>query len=736
MKRLALVVGSWLVLLSGCTKTPCVTSSECGSSEQCVAAQCSALSCDSVYFAVDPATGQCTPLAPCGNSDEVRSWVPCDNPCAGKSENQCISDSRCQPAYTSNLPAGSDAPAPVPCFGGADAGACGGTPVPKSFAGCSPVAQLKDPCARLDAQSCAADRRCEVQNIQCGCLAGADAGVCDCANLPGNEPTCRRKFCGELNEQDCKDRADCTTQSSPQPVFATGATTPKDEFFGCFERFNQGCSGLKEADCLRSSQCHAVGSSCFCPANASCACDGGKFLFCELSDGVRHCGGDGDCNQDERCNQDAECPAPGVAGINTSGACVGVCVPKGCKGYGETQCNNDHHCEPVYALNCSPYSGGGGPGAGGFCGGVPPGPNEGAPFPGSCTCEPTFSSCEEVGEGCDPEKSVLIRDPAILDDPFWAFPRVLGLVTGGEPSAVSDHLLAQLGTNGTVGGKVVAPRPQAKAFLDALPRRSDGLIDAARIPLQPTSLSNRLDLSDATSCGEARITYAITVGVMDRRHRMTMIIELNQPYDNAGCRTVARTWVALSKLDGAALQAALQAIYTPLLTPANLKQIRTNEFLVGDQDFSKPAAVWELRQFQLGADARMHQVLLPLSVDPSAVGTPEFTQWALAHKGDLKKGSVTYPPQSQTPAAGEDGVQLTTNTGDFELDQLVNMQTCAGCHTSATNTAFAHVAERFRGTGRAEISQFLQGELTKRALHLGAVAAGARNAVLDVRPAH
>src|SRR6476620_4183994 len=128
MKRLALVVSSWLVLLSGCTKTPCVTSSECGSSESCVASRCSALSCDSVYFAVDPATGQCTPLSPCGNSDEVRSWMPCDIPGSGKTENQCISDARCQPAYSSPLSPGGDAPAPQPCLAGPGGGVvCGGS---------------------------------------------------------------------------------------------------------------------------------------------------------------------------------------------------------------------------------------------------------------------------------------------------------------------------------------------------------------------------------------------------------------------------------------------------------------------------------------------------------------------------------------------------------------------------------------------------------------------------------
>lgn len=735
MKWPLLVVSSWLVLLSGCTKTPCTTSSECGSGESCVAAQCSALSCDGVYYAVDPTSGQCTPLAPCGNSEEVRGWLPCDNPCAGKSENACILDSRCQPAYSTVSGA-----AAAPCIGGpVDAGVGACVSAPRSFVGCNAVPEFKDPCAKRDATSCAADPRCEVQRVECGCLAGPDAGVCDCAG--DLQPTCRIKFCAELNEQDCKGRPDCSTQPSPQPVFATGGTTTKDEFFGCSERFNQGCLGVDEASCVRSPRCHAVGESCFCPPNASCACGGGKFLFCEANDGVRHCGDESDCNAGERCNHDDECPAPGVGGIFSSSSCAGVCVPAGCKGYGEAQCDADHHCAPVYSLNCSPYSGGGGGGAPTFCGGVPPSGGGGSGGPGGvsmdqCGCEPSFSSCEDNGEGCDPGKSVLIRDPAILDDPFWAFPRVLGLVTGADASAVSDHLLSQIGTSNVVGGKTAEPRPGAKAFFDGLPRRSDGLIDAARIPLQPTSLSNRLDLADATSCGEARITYAITVGVQDRRHRMTLIVELSQPYDNAGCRNVAKSWMALSKLDGAALQSALQAIYTPLLTPANLKQLRTNEFLVGPQDFSKPLAAWELREFHLGADARLHQVLLPLSVDPTQAQSTDFVQWVTANQTGLKKGTVTFPAQYQMPTASEDGVRLQVSNFDATLDDLVNSQTCAGCHTSSTNTAFAHVGERFRGTGRAEISQFLQEELKKRARHLGAVAAGAQNAVLDVKPMH
>jgi hypothetical protein len=312
---------------------------------------------------------------------------------------------------------------------------------------------------------------------------------------------------------------------------------------------------------------------------------------------------------------------------------------------------------------------------------------------------------------------------------------VLGLVSGADASVVADGWLAQLGTTATVGGQTSTARTGAAQFIASLPRRADGMIDAAQLGLVPTSLSNRLDLADGTSCGEARITYALSVGVADRRHRMTVIVELRQPDDGAGCRNVAATWIGLTQLDGAALQSALQAIYTPLLTPANLKQVRTNEFLVGPQDPSQPPSAWELREFHLGTDARLHQSLLPLQVDPTAVASSaDFLTWAQANSDGLKRGTVTFPSQYQIPTGSEDGTQVTLS--DPVLSSLVNASTCAGCHTTATNSAFAHVAERFGGTGRAEISQFLEGELLKRARHRGLVASGAANAVLDVRPMH
>ena len=146
-------------------------------------------------------------------------------------------------------------------------------------------------------------------------------------------------------------------------------------------------------------------------------------------------------------------------------------------------------------------------------------------------------------------------------------------------------------------------------------------------------------------------------------------------------------------------------------------------------------AAWELREFHLGSDARLHQVLLPLQIDPAlANSSPDFATWAQTNRDALARGAVTFPAQYQVPTGSEDGTRISLSDGT--LGDIVNKSTCAGCHTTATNSAFAHVAERFHGTGRAEISQFLEGELQKRGTHLGLVAAGLIGAPLDVRPLH
>lgn len=717
MKRLAFLI---LLVGAGCSHKPCATTSECGNGEVCAAAHCSALSCNDIWYATDPATGACTPLSGCVDPASVAGWAPCTDPCAGLGENACLQDQRCQATYAGSVAggggtagSGGGVPAtPVRCAPGTS---CGGS-ADGVFRSCQPVAAVVDPCAALDGSRCTSDPRCEILPTAGGCFceSGPDGGACDCGATPPSQPVCHQKLCDELKSAaECNARQDCSTTplvesagtagaGTTTPVPSSSTATPKSEpFAGCFPL--GGCFGADEKGCRAQRSCRPIYDGA------------GKFAACEAQDFTRHCVTASDCNAGERCNA------------------AGACVVQGCAGENEAECNADPTCEPIYALQCSPYANGGG--GGGFPGGELGACGAGAAPIGGCQCEPSFSGCQAHGPGCDPGKSVMVRDPAILDDPFWSFSRVLAAVTGANADDVADAWLPTLGADTTVGGKLAAGRPGAAAFIAALPRTSAGKIDTSQIGFVPTSLSNRLDLADGASCGEARITYALSLGATDRRHRMTVIIELRQPYDGAGCRLTARTWFALSTLDGAALQSALQSIYTPLLTPANLKQIRTNEFLVGPQTAPTPS-VWELREFHVGSDARLHQSLLPLQIDQAAASAADFTTWASANRDGLQKGTVTFPTQYQIPTATEDGSQLSLDPATGNLASFVNQATCAGCHTTATNSAFAHVAERRNPGWRAEISSFLEQQLQVRAQHLGAVAFGQANAVLDVRPMH
>lgn len=627
-----------------------------------------------LVFAVDPLTGICTPVS-AADRDAVAGWQPCNDPCAALGERACKSDTRCQ---LTSRPSGNT---------------------------CHAVPQQIDPCKGLDAVACANDVRCGLEPIGSGCDCAAGV-VCDCPAPP--PPTCALKPCSTVADADaCNARVDCTT-SPPPPVptpVASGAAQPRSlPATACFPI--EGCGGLDEQTCAKRHEC---------------------VEFYDDHDDF-YCGGFAD-----RCMTTDDCPLGQRCDV------VGQCVVEGCAGEIESECNADARCLPVYSLDCSPYANGG-PVPDSFCGGTGGGGSGGGncggggvPAPGPC--EPTFTRCQDSPSVVAVGKSVLVRDPAILDDPYWSLPRALTQVTGAaDASVVADAWLAQLGATTAVDGKTSAARPGAAQYFAALPHRADGLLDATQLGFVPTALSNRLDLTDTTSCGEARITYALAAGVGDRRHRMTVIVELRQPYDGARCRATAQRWVDLGKLDGAALQAALQSLYAPLLTPANLKQVRTNEFLVGPQDPTLPKAAWELREFHLGADARLHQTLLPLQIDGSVASSPDFLAWAQTASPALARGTVTFPVQYQVAIGSEDGTRIALP--DTSIADLVNQSTCVGCHTTATNSAFAHVAERFGGTGGAEISQFLVGELQKRATHLANVAAGVAGAALDVRPLH
>ncbi len=774
----------------GCAGKPCQTSSQCGASEVCASERCQALSCssDATWFAIDPSTGQCRPLPACGNRDDVRGWKSCTDPCQSEKENSCIADPRCQPVFSSTetgaqLPcaeAGAGANGTPPS--GGDFGGCGNGG-DRTFVGCRANPLPVDPCQGLSQTDCQNDPRCVAESVSppvCNCPANS---ACTCPDTGSGGVECRVKTCSDYTSaSDCTSHPECELLGSaegdppgaptPQPAPLGTASTP-DQPITCVSRSGGSCDGMNESTCLTHPECHPVGSSCYCPANTSCGCTGGHFSFCEPDDGLARCDGDADCAGNQRCSNDdpsdLECAPPvgsggnigfasGSTGQTSSGSsssgieplsdpagtppstttCAGVCVPKGCQGYGENRCNADPTCQPIYTLECSPYGNASG-GALTGCGGVVP-ENGGAipPEPGCGACQPTFTGCADsaVIGPCDSGKSVLLRDPTVVDDPTYSFASVMTRLSGqSDPGAFVTAWLGQIGTDVTVSGRTVPARTAAGVFLAQLPHRADGTFDVAQLGFQPTALANRIDLAGPNDCGEARITYALASGATDRQDRMTVIVELKQPDDGAQCATTARKWLALSSLSGSALADGARAIYLPLLAPAHLGQVRTNEFLVGAATDPAQATAWQLREWHLGADGLLHLATLAQAVDPQLAQTDAFATWATANASAILRGGATVPSSFLALSATEDGsrIQLAADpTG--QISTALNQQGCAGCHTTETNTAFAQVAERFAGSGRAEISEFLRNELPRRSNHLLVVAAGRLDAVARNAP--
>jgi hypothetical protein len=201
--------------------------------------------------------------------------------------------------------------------------------------------------------------------------------------------------------------------------------------------------------------------------------------------------------------------------------------------------------------------------------------------------------------------------------------------------------------------------------------------------------------------------------------------------------------VALSQLSGAALASALEAIYAPLVAPAALHQVRTNEFLVGPGDSFTltPQTAWELREWRLGADGQLHLAPSKQALDPASATTPAFGDWLAQNRAALLDGTATLPDAFVAVTSTEDGSALevlTAGSADGVGTDRLNQLACAGCHTTVTHSAFVHVGERFRGTGRAQLSEFLRAQLPGRAQHLYQVSLGRldQTARATARPVH
>lgn len=675
--------------------------------------------CEEAVLRRDPASGECIPLSSCYLTAEQATWEGCDDdPCVGRDENSCLADTRCQPAYAilnvdreiyaHKYP---DRIRPAACIQA--------PPIP-------PL-QPDDPANTRTIAGVNNGEPGKHPSSGSRCFRGNQRVYSGCRIVPRMSPL--HPPCSQLTYEQCSSRIDCVARSVNGGDWTCSS--------------NGGpCSSLSdEQTCLTNPRCEAIGTDCYCPPNAKCDCSGGEFMYCQINDRLRRCASSADCNADERCDNDEDCiiprtyDAPPVIPTGPgSPGCLGACVPAGCAGLGEQQCNANPSCDVgSYLTACTDR-----PVYYGSIQNQDPETVSAACTGNTCTCNSEFASCvtRTTNFNQRAERSLLVRDPPIIDDPAFSLPVVLNrLAPVGRGEDFVQSMLSLIAANRTLSNGAVAKWRAgfAQMYRTLTVPPSPALSQKFLSNMVTTALINRLDLASAQDCGQARISFAMTKAYWNGNERMTLIVELRVPDDGSHCKLVAQRWAELAYLDDMAeRRTRLIALYDELLKPANLSTIRTNEFV---NIYGSDA--WELRQFQIRAeDGLLDLAPVAQTLNPRQTNTPEVTAWLRDNAMALKAGTAIIPTAYLAGASTEDGGRLKL-LPDSDLQRLgtektVNELSCAGCHLTETGSPFVHIGERlakrlgneYVPSGRAVIDSFLQNELPKRLTLLDSVLAG------------
>lgn len=340
----------------------------------------------------------------------------------------------------------------------------------------------------------------------------------------------------------------------------------------------------------------------------------------------------------------------------------------------------------------------------------------------------------------------VVRDPARTFDPCgnfgtgngaWTFARLTRMmanqnVTGINAAQFVEDWLKQWSVARTVNGEGIPARTAInQAVLAPWPKLPDGRLDIEKAPFRLLAIVNRLDLRKNTAegldAGELRFVF----GVVDRRNgkqcaaqQFTVIFEYKVPL--VGCQAVknyAQRWMALKNLapGSAEYNLALEKI-TRSVTGANvapdringsaLSQIRTNEIML--------APPWQLREFRLGLDGRLHSSTVAQTPRRGLNATTALGQFVGANAASVL-AHRHFVPLAFNNAPFRAGA--ITNLGDdfwrmggvsSDVRHAFSLDTCNGCHGGETKSPsgdipFLHIAPRQAGSVSA-LSKFLVGD--------------------------
>ncbi|GAC1351038.1 MAG: hypothetical protein NVS3B20_00360 [Polyangiales bacterium] len=242
-------------------------------------------------------------------------------------------------------------------------------------------------------------------------------------------------------------------------------------------------------------------------------------------------------------------------------------------------------------------------------------------------------------------------------------------------------------------------------------------VDLAKAPFRLLAIANRMDLREkpdsAAPAGEGRLVFGLTDGPADeaasKARPMTVILEYGLP-SSKGVKQWASAWHALGTFKdfGDDYKASLQNI-TDAFTGRGaqpgkhngsaLAQVRTNE--------STLDWIWQLRQFELGADGELH--LAPTSNTPheSFNNSGKLRDFIVANADSLKHGTHLVP--AYMLGGSVDALQYTWAVPgvDETARKAFARETCNGCHTSEnTSVDIAFHVSPFK-SGVEKLSRFL-----------------------------
>lgn len=340
----------------------------------------------------------------------------------------------------------------------------------------------------------------------------------------------------------------------------------------------------------------------------------------------------------------------------------------------------------------------------------------------------------------DTERTLLIRDPLVVQDPTrtrahcsgtsmgpWSFGALMNRAFWNGKFFARWWLEDLARSHPLIRERLLDPWLAAGGGPD-MP------LDLSRAPFRLLAIVNRFDVRDGAAyggvtLGELRFVFAAMSDKCEPLSNFTVSFEFGVPVyavrARGGCgpRAWAQRWKSLEAypIGSAAYNAALESLTEHIVranSPESFKQLRTNGNAF---DNTTGGRTWDMLQFRLALDAGIPLDLLrqPVPQTPNHRLNRSTALDAYVNRyGEKIRAGVHrlgFGGPDDIPMGVEATYSLGTfwdgtrgSIGDRESRHRFSLATCTGCHAAETGTAFMHVRPADFGE-QAELSGFLTG---------------------------